>query len=225
MSDTRDLLRPAVEGFEPAADAFERVLVRRDRKRRNARVAAGILGVAIFALAALGLARLLESERTTGPPEPTQPTNGRWVVFSALHLDPDPDAPQVSRGQDLNLYVSDGDGTARLLVGAEGEHHDRGIARPSPQTERCSPGERRRVRLPRRRRGRDQRIRSIGPAARRGDQDPDPHHPAELRAAVSGVVTRRSADSPSSRHARDYWSCRPMERTRSIRRRGLPRTG
>ena len=120
MSDTRDLLRPAVEDFEPAADAFERVLVRRDRKRRNARVAAGILGVAIFALAALGLARLFESERTTGPPGPTPTTNGRWVVFSALHLDPDPDAPQVSRGRDLNLYVSDGDGTARLLVGTEG---------------------------------------------------------------------------------------------------------
>lgn len=120
MSDTRDLLRPAVKGFEPAPDALERVLVRRDRKRRNARVAAGIVGVAIFAIAALGLARVLESERTGGPPEPTQPTNGRWVVFSALHLDPDPDAPQVSRGQDLNLYVSDGDGAARLLVGAEG---------------------------------------------------------------------------------------------------------
>jgi hypothetical protein len=116
MSDTRDLLRSAVEGFEPTADAFERVLVRSDRKRRNARVAAGIVGVAIFVLAALGLARLLESERTTGLP----PTNGRWVVFSALHLDPDPDAPQVSRGQNLNLYVSDGEGAARLLVGTEG---------------------------------------------------------------------------------------------------------
>ena len=117
MSDTRDLLRSAVEDFEPAPDAFERVLVRRDRKRRNARVAAGIVGVAIFVLAALGLARLLETERTTGLPEPT---NGRWVVFSALHLNPDPDAPQVSRGQDLNLYVSDGEDTARLLLGTEG---------------------------------------------------------------------------------------------------------
>jgi WD40 repeat protein len=118
MSDTRDILRSTVKDFEPAADAFERVLVRRDRKRRNARVGAGVVGVAIFALAVLGLARLVASERTAGPPEPT--TNGRWVVFSALHLDPDPDAPQVFRGQGLNLYVSDGDGTARLLVGTEG---------------------------------------------------------------------------------------------------------
>lgn len=132
MSDTRDLLRSAVEDFEPAPDAFERVLVRRDRKRRNARVAAGIVGVAIFALAAFGLVRLLGSERTTGLPEPTLPTNGRWVVFSALHLDPDPDAPQVSRGQDLNLYVSDGDGTARLLVGTEGSSTTRHCPAFSP---------------------------------------------------------------------------------------------
>jgi WD40 repeat protein len=121
MSDTRDLLRSALEDFEPAPDAFERVLVRRDRKRRNARVAAGIVGVAIFVLAVLGLARLLESERTVGLPEPTQPTNGRWVVFSARHLDPDPGAPQASRGERFNLYVADTDGTARLLVGSEGD--------------------------------------------------------------------------------------------------------
>ncbi len=124
MSDTRDLLRSAVEDFEPAPDAFERVLVRRDRKRRNARVAAGIVGVAIFVLAALGLARLLESERTTGLPEPT---NGRWVVFSALHLDPDPDAPQVSRGRDLNLYVSDGDGHGSPPGRNRRGHHDEAL--------------------------------------------------------------------------------------------------
>ena len=71
MSETRELLRPAVEGFEPMPDAFERVLDRRDRKQRNRRVAAGVVGIAIFALAAFGLARLLTSEPEPAVPEPT----------------------------------------------------------------------------------------------------------------------------------------------------------
>ena len=32
-------------------DAFERVLVRRDRKRRNQRIAAGVVGIAVFVAA------------------------------------------------------------------------------------------------------------------------------------------------------------------------------
>ena len=44
-------LRRGVGEFEPAPDAFERVLARRDRKQRNGRVAAGALGIAaLFAL-------------------------------------------------------------------------------------------------------------------------------------------------------------------------------
>lgn len=141
MSDTRDLLRSAVKGFEPAPDALERVLVRRDRKRRNARVAAGIVGVAIFAIAALGLAHVLQSERTGGPPEPTQPTNGRWVVFSALHLDPDPGAPQASRGERFDLYIAGPDGTARLLVGSEGDRATRACPVFSPDGSLLAWGE------------------------------------------------------------------------------------
>jgi hypothetical protein len=64
MSDTRELLRPGVEGFEPVPDAFERVLARRDRKRRNERIAAGFVGAAVFALVAFWLVRLLSSEPT-----------------------------------------------------------------------------------------------------------------------------------------------------------------
>jgi Tol biopolymer transport system component len=132
MSDTRDLLRSAVNDFEPTPDAFERVLLRRDRKRRNARIGAGIVGIAIFALAALGLTRLLETERTTGIPEPTQPTNGRWVVFSAFHLDPDPNAPQASRGERFDLYVAEADGSARPLVGTREVGTRRGCPTFSP---------------------------------------------------------------------------------------------
>jgi hypothetical protein len=51
LSDTRELLRRGVEGFEPMPDAFERVLARRDRKRRNQRIAAGVVGIAVFVAA------------------------------------------------------------------------------------------------------------------------------------------------------------------------------
>lgn len=122
-------------------DAFERVLVRRDRKRRNQRVAAGILGIAVFALAVIGLVRLLVSETTPARPEPTQPWNGRWVVFSALHLDPDPDAPRASRGEKFNLYVAGPDGAARLLVGTEGDKTTRVCPTFSPDGSLLAYGE------------------------------------------------------------------------------------
>jgi hypothetical protein len=63
VSETKELLRRGVGEFEPMPDAFERVLARRDRKRRNQRVTAGVLGIAVFALAAIGFIRLLGSER------------------------------------------------------------------------------------------------------------------------------------------------------------------
>jgi hypothetical protein len=76
VSETKELLRPGVGDFEPTPDALERVLVRRDRRRRNQRVAAGVVGIAIFALVAFGFVRLLGSERgqTTGPATSSPPT-------------------------------------------------------------------------------------------------------------------------------------------------------
>src|SRR6185312_13392961 len=82
VSDTRDLLRPGIEGFEPTPDAFERVLARRDRKRRNERIAAGFVGAAVFALVALWFLRLLTSEPTPAVPRPVPTQNGKWVVIS-----------------------------------------------------------------------------------------------------------------------------------------------
>ena len=84
MSETKELLRRGVGDFEPMPDAFERVLARRDRKRRNQRVAAGVIGIAVFALPAIGFVRLLGSEggpavgpakspSATGSPSPVTP--------------------------------------------------------------------------------------------------------------------------------------------------------
>jgi hypothetical protein len=54
------------------------VLVRRDRKQRNRRVAAGVLGIAVFALAAIGFVRLLGSEGTPANDQRT-PFAGEWT--------------------------------------------------------------------------------------------------------------------------------------------------
>jgi hypothetical protein len=67
---------PLFEAPEPSFDCFVR---RRDRKRRNQRVAAGVLGIAVFA--AIGFVRLLGSEResvigpATSPPPTVSPSS------------------------------------------------------------------------------------------------------------------------------------------------------
>jgi len=88
MSETKELLRRGVGGFEPMPDALDRVFERRERKRRNQRVAAGALGIAVFAIAAIAFVRLAGSEGTpaTEPtevpsPEPTT-SGGMWPQSS-----------------------------------------------------------------------------------------------------------------------------------------------
>jgi hypothetical protein len=126
VNDTRELLRPGVEGFEPMSDAFERVLARRDRRRRNQRVAAGVLGIVVFVLALIGLARLLGSQPMPALPEPPSPIgNGRFIVIGAQHLDTDPDAPYQLRSEPHQLFVVDADAQPRLLVGKEGDRRSR----------------------------------------------------------------------------------------------------
>jgi hypothetical protein len=54
MSDVRTILEQGVGGATPPPDGFERMLRRRDRKRRNQRIAAGVVGIAVF-VAAVGI--------------------------------------------------------------------------------------------------------------------------------------------------------------------------
>jgi hypothetical protein len=51
MSDLRTILERGVGGATPPPDGFERMLRRRDRKRRNQRIAAGVVGIAFFVAA------------------------------------------------------------------------------------------------------------------------------------------------------------------------------
>ena len=78
MSDPRALLERETHRFVQPEGAFERLQQRRDHKRRNQRIGAGILGIAVFALAAFGLIRVLGSEGTPAN-EPRTPFDGAWV--------------------------------------------------------------------------------------------------------------------------------------------------
>ena len=86
MSDTRELLRRGVEGFEPMPDAFERVLVRRDRKRWNQRIKAGAVGIAVFVAAVWFV--------TTGWPLDRSETPAATVRVETVPA-PAPGAPDV----------------------------------------------------------------------------------------------------------------------------------
>ena len=81
MNETKELLRRGVGEFEPMPDAFDRVLARRDRRHRNQRVAAGVVGIAVIALVAIGFVRLFGSERTPAT-DPQSPFLGVWVPDS-----------------------------------------------------------------------------------------------------------------------------------------------
>lgn len=74
MSDVRIILERGVGGATPPPDAFERILRRRERKQRNKRIAAGVVGIAVFvaAIVAVGVAardsgQQPASSGTTGP--------------------------------------------------------------------------------------------------------------------------------------------------------------
>ena len=95
MSDTRELLRRGVDGFEPMPDAFERVLARRDRKRRNQRIAAGVVGIAVFVAAvwivtSVGSFDRSRRRRTVPGAAETGPTE------TGPSVAPDPDAEGIS---------------------------------------------------------------------------------------------------------------------------------
>jgi hypothetical protein len=60
--DEREIVRVAVERLAPPEPAYERLVERRDRKRRNQRIAAGVVGFAVFVAAV-------------------------WIVTSGLSLD------------------------------------------------------------------------------------------------------------------------------------------
>jgi hypothetical protein len=67
MSDLKELLDREARLVDADPEALESVLRRRDRKRRNQRIAAGVVGMAVFVVVVLVVGTLGFSERTQGP--------------------------------------------------------------------------------------------------------------------------------------------------------------
>ena len=107
MPELHDLLERRASGYGPPPDLFERVLDRRRRRDRTRRVAAGVLGIAVFALAAIGFAWFLGSDSTPAN-RPRSPFEGTWVGIG------DPGT------QTMTIRVSE-EGAVRVVV------HDDGV--------------------------------------------------------------------------------------------------
>ena len=115
MPELHDLLERRASGYGPPADLFERVHDRRRERERNRRIRAGVIGVAVFAVAAIGLVRFLGSERTPAnepSPEPkistfTEIAPGEFVDIPDWPLGERTDPPMVWTGKELIVW---GDG-------------------------------------------------------------------------------------------------------------------
>ena len=112
MNETRDLLERVGERFAFPDEAFERLERRRDRKRRNQRIAAGAVGIAVFVAAIWAIATGSPSDRTQ--PAVTGPT-----------VPPAPGVPEVDYVIDLNTGVMTllPEAIIRSLGGPLFEHH------------------------------------------------------------------------------------------------------
>src|SRR3990170_6331187 len=104
MGEFTQLFERAAAHYSETQLSTDGLLLRRDRKHRNQRVAAGVLGIAVFALAAMGFVRLLGSEGTPAG-DPRSPFEGTWVSTS------DPDGGT----QTMTVRVS-ADGAVEITV-------------------------------------------------------------------------------------------------------------
>jgi hypothetical protein len=100
VADLKSVLERGLRGFEPSDDAFERTLRRRDRKRRNQRIAAGVVGIAVFVAAIWIVTNGLSLDRSetsvvpggdvTGPAETGPTVTGPTVTGPVIGSTGDP---------------------------------------------------------------------------------------------------------------------------------------
>jgi hypothetical protein len=75
MIDERDILERALRRFEPQPGLADRVYRRRDRKHRNQRIAARVVGIVVF-VAAVWVLGTRVGQETTAPAKPATVTPG-----------------------------------------------------------------------------------------------------------------------------------------------------
>jgi hypothetical protein len=87
MSNTKEQLQRARSQFPPPEGVMESLRRRRDRKRRNQRIAAGVVGIAVFVAAVWIVTSVGSSERTQTPATPgtlTGPVERKPVSIAHL---------------------------------------------------------------------------------------------------------------------------------------------
>ena len=110
MSDPRSLLERESRRFIQPDGAFERLVRRRDRKRRNQRIAAGVVGIVVFVAAVwivTSVGSLVRSEKSVVPggTGPVQTGPAVTVPTETVPIETGP-APSVNR--DDPFWVGDG---------------------------------------------------------------------------------------------------------------------
>jgi Tol biopolymer transport system component len=114
MIDERDLLEHALRRFEPEPGLTDRIYRRRDRKRRNQRIAAGVVGIAVFVAAVWIVTSGLSFDRTETPavpgPAETGPTESNCVVTRCTETGPIPPA-RTAQGIGYLTHLNTGEMT------------------------------------------------------------------------------------------------------------------
>jgi Tol biopolymer transport system component len=124
MSSYRDVLERVGDRAQMPEPAFDRMLRRRDKKRRNQRISARAIALTILLALVLGLAHVSANRGSTPAKFPKRlPSNG-WIAYTALHGKP--------RSTDTFIYLAGEGVPARRIVGSKGDGLDRSCPRFSP---------------------------------------------------------------------------------------------
>ena len=121
MPELHDLLERQASTYEPSPELFERVLQRRDRRHRNQRVAAGVLGIAIaFVVGWWGVHAI-----TSSTPKPADDRSVEDKVTTPPLPEPDPVVSNaLAYGADGDVFLADAHGAnaVKIADGAPVDH-------------------------------------------------------------------------------------------------------
>ena len=124
MTEYRDVLEKVGDRAPMPEPAFERILRRRDQKRRNQRIWAGAVGLTATVALVLTLAQVSADRDVRPVTEPTPlPSNG-WIAYAA--------EPGNEAGGPRYIYLSRDGVAARRIVGSDGDGLDRKCPAFSP---------------------------------------------------------------------------------------------
>jgi hypothetical protein len=104
MGEHTELFERAAARYPEPELSTQGLASRGERKQRNQRIAAGILGIAVFALAAFGLVRLLGSESvpaSDGEDKPTPPDQASEILWPQSSLEEAREAQRLADAGDL----------------------------------------------------------------------------------------------------------------------------